>query len=106
MSLASLSVRRAAASISMHLSLTESPVARWGGSGPPGELKLGDIGLVGVVGVLGASVFFLWRRCERVEQLSSLSNPETVLNSVNDAETELKLGLVEAEIHSQHVFLG
>lgn len=47
---ASLSVRRAAASISMHLSLTESPVVRWGGSGPPG-----DMGLVGVVGLLGVS---------------------------------------------------
>lgn len=46
----SLSVRRAAASISMHLSLTESPVERWGGSGPPG-----DMGLVGMVGLLGVS---------------------------------------------------
>lgn len=53
---ASLSVRRAAASISMHLSLTESPVARWGDSTPPAELKLGDMGLVGVMGDLGPSL--------------------------------------------------
>lgn len=52
---ASLSVRRAAATISIHLSLMESPVARWGDSGPPAELKLGDMGLVGVVGVFGVS---------------------------------------------------
>ena len=54
--LASLSVRRAAASISMHLSLMDTPVAYWGDRGPP-ELKPGDMGLVGVVGVLGASLF-------------------------------------------------
>ena len=60
---ASLFVRRAAASISMHLSLTESPVVRWGDSGPPAELKLGDMGLVGVVGVLGVSILpFLQKR--------------------------------------------
>lgn len=53
---ASPSVRRAAANISMHLSLTESPVASWGRSGAQGE-KLGDIGLVGVVGDLGVSHF-------------------------------------------------
>lgn len=57
--LASPSVRRAAASISTHLSLMESPVARWGASEPPAEVKLGEMGLVGVVGLLGVSVLAL-----------------------------------------------
>lgn len=69
---ASPSVRRAAANISMHLSLTESPVASWGRSGAQGE-KLGDMGLVGVVGDLGVSTFpFLGRKAIKQSVSSSI----------------------------------
>lgn len=53
------SVRSAAVSISMHLSLMESPVCRRGDKGPTLELSDGERGLVGVVGVFGVSGLLL-----------------------------------------------
>ncbi len=53
------SVRSAAVSISMHLSLMGSPVCRRGDKGPTPELNDGERGLVGVVGVFGVSGLLL-----------------------------------------------